>query len=64
MVILKQTYHTCIACITVDSILRMNKKNYPKVYLEECKYKIKKTDTPRFTNTELQTDSESDSETK
>ena len=52
MVILKQTYHTCIACITVDSILRMNK----------CK--IKKTDTPRFTNTELQTDSESDSETK
>ena len=59
----ENTYYTCIACITVDSVLRMNKKKYPQVYLEECKYKIKKIHTPRFTNTELQTDSESDSET-
>ena len=29
-------YYTCIACITIDSVLRMNKKNYPQVYLEEC----------------------------
>ena len=36
----------------------MNKKNYPQVYLEECKYKIKKTQTPRFINTELETDFE------
>ena len=35
-------HYTCIACITVDSVLRINKKNYPQVYLEECKYKIKK----------------------
>ena len=42
----------------------MNKKNYPQVYLEECKYKIKKTHTSRFINTELETDSESDSETE
>ena len=41
----------------------MNKKNYPQVYLEECKYKIKKIHTSRFTNTKLETDSESDSET-
>ena len=59
----ENTYYTCIACITVDSVLRMNKKKYPQVYLEECKYKIKKIHLPRFTNTELQTDSESDSET-
>ena len=39
----------------------MNKKNYPQVYLEECKYKIKKM--PRFINTELETDSEQDLET-
>ena len=38
-------------------------KNYPKVYLEECKYKIKKIHTPRFINTELETDSEPDLET-
>ena len=38
----ENTYYTCIACITVDSVLRMNKKNYPQVYLEEYKYKNKK----------------------
>ena len=59
----ENTYYTCIACITVDSVLRMNKKNYPQVYLEECKYKIKKIQTSRFINTELETDSESDVET-
>ena len=26
-------YYACIACITVDSVLKMNKKNYPQVYL-------------------------------
>ena len=31
-----------IACINIDSIMRMDKKNYPQVYLEECKYKAKK----------------------
>ena len=41
----------------------MNKKNYPQVYLEECKYKIKKIQMSRFINTELETDSESDVET-
>ena len=36
----ENNYYTCIACITLDSVLRMNKKNYPQVYLEECKYKV------------------------
>ena len=35
-------HYTCIACITIDSVMKTNKKNYPQVYLEECKYKIKK----------------------
>ena len=56
-------YYTCIACITIDSVIKMNKKNYPQVYVEECKYKIKKIQTPRFINTELETDSEPDLET-
>ena len=56
-------YYTCIACITIDSVLRMNKTNYQEVYLEEHKYKIKKIHTLRFINTELGTDSESDVET-
>ena len=58
----ENTYYTCIACITIDSIIKMNKKNYPQVYLEECKYKIKKIITPRFINTELESDSETYSE--
>ena len=61
----ENTYYTCIACITIDSVLKMNKKNNPQVYLEKCKKtkKIKKIHTSRFINTELETDFESDSET-
>ena len=58
----ENTYYTCIACITLDSVLKLSKKNYPQVYLEECKYKVKKVHTPRFINTELELDSESDVE--
>ena len=28
-------HYTCIACITIESVMRMVKKNYPQVYLEE-----------------------------
>ena len=57
-------HYTCIACITIDSVMRMEKKNYPQVYLEECKYKIKKIKISKFINTELELESElkSDSE--
>ena len=55
-------HYTCIVCITIDSVIRMEKKNFPQVYLEECKYKIKKIQMSRFINTELDSDSESDSE--
>ena len=41
----------------------MNKKNYPQLYLEECKYKVKKIHAPRFINIEFESDSESDAET-
>ena len=37
-------------------------KNYPQVYLEEWKYKVKKIHTPIFINIELETDSGSDSD--
>ena len=58
----ENTYYTCIACITIDSVLNMGKKNYPQVYLEECKYKVKKISTPKFKNIELESDLESDVE--
>ena len=58
----ENTYYTSIACINIDSALKMSKKNYPQVYLEKCKYKIKKIHWSRFINTELETDSESEVE--
>ena len=30
-------HYTCIACIAIDSVMRMDQKNYPRIYLEECK---------------------------
>ena len=36
-------HYTCIVYITIDSVMRMEKKNFSQVYLEEGKYKIKET---------------------
>ena len=54
--------YTWIACITINSVMRMEKKNYPQLYLEECKYKIKKTKMTKFKNTDLESDLDSASE--
>ena len=51
-------------CVTIDSVMRMEKKNYPKVFLEECKYKIRQTKISKFVNTELESESESESESE
>ena len=51
-------HYTCIACIIIDSVTRMNKKNYLQVYLEECKCKAKKIQMSRFINAELESNSE------
>ena len=53
-------YYTCIACITIDSVMNIDKKNHPQVYLEECKYRIKKIKIPKFIKTELKSDSDSE----
>ena len=55
-------HYTCIACITIDSVMKMEKKHFPELLLEGCKYKIKKIQISRFINTELDSDSESDAE--
>ena len=43
--------------------MKMNKKDYPQIYLEEFKYKIKKTNARKFISIELESDSEPDIET-
>ena len=49
---------------TIDSVMRTGKRNYPQVYLEECKYKKKKTKMAKFINTGLESESESESDIK
>ena len=57
-------HYTCITCITIGSVLRIDKKNYPQVYLEECKYEVKKIQMSRFISTELESDSDSESDSE
>ena len=45
----KEKHHyICIAVIFIDSVLRIDKKNYPQVYLEQCKCNIKKRELVNF----------------
>ena len=61
----KESLHdTCIAYITIDSVMRMEKKNYPQLYLEECKYRSKETKMNKFISTELESKSELESDTE
>ena len=55
----KSMHYTCIACIAIDSVMKIEKKNYPQVYLEECKYRMKKTKMVKFIEAELESESES-----
>ena len=59
-------YYTSISCMTIDSVMRMDKKNQLQLYLEECKYRVKTIQMSRFISAKLESDldskSESDSE--
>ena len=50
--------YTSISCISIDSVIRINKKSYPQVYLEQCKYKMKKRELKRFIDYEVDINSE------
>ena len=59
----KESMHsTCIACMTIDFVMRMEKKNYSQVFLEECKYRMKKTKITKFIEAELESESELESD--
>ena len=38
----EKDHYICIPPIDIDSVLKIDKKAYPQVYLEECKYKLKR----------------------
>ena len=50
----------------LDSVIRANKRYYPQILLEECKYEIKKTKMENLINDDLDSSStdECDSETE
>ena len=53
--------YTSVACISIDSVMKIEKENYPQVCLEESNYKIKKKKITEFIQVELELDSDSDS---
>ena len=58
----ENVHYDCIVCISIDSVMkkRKKKKNYPSVYLEERKYKIKKIKMTEFINTKAESESQSE----
>ena len=58
----KKVYVTLvyIACISIASVTKMGKKNYPQVYLQESKYRLKKKKMLEFIEVELESDSDSE----
>ena len=57
-------HYTCIACITIDFVMKMEKKNYAQVSLEECKYRTKKTKMTKFIEAELKSELQSESQSQ
>ena len=57
---IEKNHYICIPAIDIDSVLKTDKKAYPQAYLEECKYKLKKTKLVSFIDFEIIDDSDSD----
>ena len=51
-------HYICIACITIGSVMIMEKKKHLQVYLEECKYRTKKAKMTKFIKAELESKSQ------
>ena len=49
----ERNHYICIATICIDSVLKVDKKNYPQLYLEQCKYKIKRRTPVDFIDAEV-----------
>ena len=49
----ERNHYIYIAAICIDSVLRVDKKHYPQVYLEQCKCKIKKRKPVNFIDAEV-----------
>ena len=61
---IEKNHYTCIPAIDIDSVLKIdNKRAYSQVYLEQCKYKLKKRKPVNFIDSKIiDYDSENDSD--
>ena len=50
--------YTCLACISINSVLNVDKKYCPQVYLEQRKYKVKKREMKSLIDHEIELDSD------
>ena len=58
---IEKNHYICIPAIDIDSVLKIDKKEYPQAYLEECKYKLKKRKIVSFIDSKI-IDDDSDSD--
>ena len=52
--------HKCLSLIMLGSVIRVNKKFYPQILLEECENEIKKTKMENLINDDLEPSSSDD----
>ena len=58
---IEKNHYICIPAIDIDSVLKIDKRTYPQAYLEQCKYKLKKTKIVKYIDDEI-IDEDSDSD--
>ena len=60
IMLIEKARYICIPAIDTDSVLKIDKKVFPQVYLEQCKYKLKKRRPVNFIDLEVIDDDEDD----
>ena len=54
----------CLSIKILDSVIKANKKYYPQILLQECKYIQEKIKTENYIDDDLKSDSERDIDTR
>ena len=57
----ERNHYVCIEAICIDSVLKVDKKNFLQVYFEQCKYEIKRRKRVDFIDAEVYLSSEDSS---
>ena len=58
---MERNHYICIPVIDIDSVLKIDEREYPQAYLEQCKYTLKKRKIVNYIDDEI-IDEDSDSD--